>query len=1232
MGLKDISIPSGENRVTSGLNDLRSDYIKKQSEESQLIPSWKSLDLTQFVAQPIVDVQDQIGDLVDGIVEILEWTKELAELVGKLIQIIPNALEQTALLLKQLVDELLSLLNLDDAGIYALYIPYHIGGSNYYMKTFLDSLADVRDLQRPQMPYNNFAGAMFIKAGHPTYDLDFDQAMKNLKSRFFGLKENFEVNNLDPVPNDFTAKCLMTPILKSETKTSFNSNEAKKEQSKVVLTSPEEEALNYYNREIFESTSKYLTSVKKTSTSPQLNANLRWTTPPKWGIDHAAKKKSSVIGKVVNTGLGKGTRTDLYTLEKCTITSVYVIRAEDSTAELNDVGKITSTIAQLADSPSGTSLVVGGTNVKVTRLEPHFYREFYYDDSLEVPNIDTVTGIARNKVYYYNMRYGYKKTIATRKDVYTGEIKNPEAGKDLELTNEVLDSTYELDPTGKMSTTSNDSLKNVRNFFNSNVYANSNFYGREVEEFGGKEKIGNPTQTLAIENESLQGDISGNPPDWISFRVFADMFPGIKEFIEELRNLVNNILDGIINMARAMQDAVEKVVRDIQDLIDAAIAIVQLLDKLLFPPIVGIYATAFTTTEGIDGIVKKFKASLNVADKPTSNSFGSQYIKEEDDGAYNAVSKSARFDIVPYFPEDHKVGGFVFAFGSIATYEAFKMFFDADRWETIYSDWKDLFDAKKQLGLNHIKIPELTHSTSRRDRRRSERNASAGIQSQTINPYQGSDDAYTKYESDVITGQVEFQDNDIDNNGNGRVVSENGAPYVAPDGINTFGLSASGVNINALMPKGSANADLVVAAINSAYNAVGGSGNLANAYGGYVEFTTPPASYGDGSQSITFGYSEYNSVLGVVSGSTIFGRDLAEEFATDGNVPFAYKPKDLLVEIVGENGVIGVDRKVVPATYIGDYFDNSDEQDLNEYYHHLSLNIDGIPAWIDVTGNAGTNPKLKNASFFFYPMGIAPYVIDNSNYQFNFEAIGLGAGYPTGPVLIELLQMSYPDIETLGNRILISLHTAGFTLGTFNIEVSGSSLIFSLKRDATRGSSYGFIFTSGTADALVPLGISNGTTIFGTDLVKYTIEEVRDNINASLFAINSQYGSVCTIADGNLKIRGLVKGDQGNITIESIYNQVGYPPVIYGNEESSVVSKIIFGTNPKRSFPVSVNGIGKPGFCINYDLEIVGRETRDLIVSKDHVDVLETVSGIGQDTYLSEMVGPSAIEYIVEIV
>jgi len=209
MGIQDVSVTSGQNSSTNYAK--ASDYRKKTALTTDPVPKWTSVDLTQFIAQPFVDAQAYLLDAVDQTITVLEYIKELVDIYSKLILVPLDLISAVVETIRRLINELFHLINLDDAGMYALYIPFIGKGTDHYVNTFLDSLNDSKDLSRPRMRDNTYAAAVFMKYGRPTFDPDLAEAAEAIKSRFFQLKSNFVAERGIPTPQNLSAKVLMTP-------------------------------------------------------------------------------------------------------------------------------------------------------------------------------------------------------------------------------------------------------------------------------------------------------------------------------------------------------------------------------------------------------------------------------------------------------------------------------------------------------------------------------------------------------------------------------------------------------------------------------------------------------------------------------------------------------------------------------------------------------------------------------------------------------------------------------------------------------------------------------------------------------------------------------------------------------------------------------------------------------------------------------------------------------------
>ena len=70
----------------------------------------------------------------------------------------------------------------------------------------------------------------------------------------------------------------------------------------------------------------------------------------------------------------------------------------------------------------------------------------------------------------------------------------------------------------------------------------------------------------------------------------------------------------------------------------------------------------------------------------------------------------------------------------------------------------------------------------------------------------------------------------------------------------------------------------------------------------------------------------------------------------------------------------------------------------------------------------------------------------------------------------------------------------------------------------------------------------------------------------------------------------------------SNYFETGDPPVVTGDEESSLVSEIVFGTDPTRRNQVEVNGIGRVSTAKNFDVVIANAEKAQPVELQNYFD------------------------------
>lgn len=876
-----------------------------QSTEGLNMDLWQSLDLTKYLPEPLQKVIDEITKLLNKVQAILEYALEALKLASDAAFTIFSFVRSVLELIRKTIIDLLDMFPMLEAGVYLLYIPLGFGGNDYYLKTFKDSLYDSRDLRKPPSNPDSILDASFLMWGYPWYDKTKQKAVKSITSTIrslFAVDDNIvDFVELDPHPTNVTIESGFYPKVKTVDE---------KKDSRIAIP----QSYNPTSDEVQKFIRASINHITRTSDTAALGYTIKWELPKDFGrfslkaFEYSKQHNASELDFI-------------FKRQEYQIHGLYILRATSITALKLAIKKVetsppginteTATEIETGIPEKATLICVSPTRLKAVNYYTDYpaelkdsFKQYFYAVATAYTHYVQTTGAWANKT---NGTY-YVKRIAQY---------NPQSITDLYPSSDedVIDSIdfSKVHPKDvKYYTLSDEELETIK----STQLSTSSF------------------QISSGGHTSLPSTYIGTPPNWASFKVFEDLFPEIKEAIEKIRTFVDNLVDSVLDDVDAFEDWVNAQINKIERILQEAIAFVEKLKSLIFPPMTGVHYLNVHTTQGSQGSLDRLEKSLEYALLPTSNSYN-PVLLDKDFQKENPEEFNRRKHI-PAYDRNHVTGGLVLVFQEPAVKKFLDNLLD------IPNSFSDAFKAivnDSTQQLRNLSMPSLTYQPP-------DESIFTYEQDQDVT----SPDAYMVSLSKHNSGQKKDVP-EVNSSGNVEIVSKKG-PFIFTEPTVISIATEEEQYTATVIPQGTLSAEQIVALINKTQTP--------------LAYTMEDGSFVLEGKSLFISSCSVDaaSILGLIAGMELKGPE------TPTVSQFNYDNGDYLVEFVDEGPPTIEMLGATPPIF---QLNQADLTNLSPTACYLKFTIENVTKIIDVTGNLGANPTNKSAKWTFtanYPLQI----------------------------------------------------------------------------------------------------------------------------------------------------------------------------------------------------------------------------------------------------------------------
>jgi hypothetical protein len=435
--------------------------------------------------------------------------------------------------------------------------------------------------------------------------------------------------------------------------------------------------------------------------------------------------------------------------------------------------------------------------------------------------------------------------------------------------------------------------------------------------------VGPATSTIAVATTKITAPSGGAQPDWISYSLMGDLLPEIQRFIDQSKNLVDTIVKSILDDAEALEDWIQTKIRELEDILNEANELTNLLEGLLFPALAGVNYLEINSKNGVEEVTQRYERTL-------------QYGLGVNSGAYDPLLLDNGFQEkypdeynkrvhIPAYDENHLVGGFILMFQEPSVGNFIRSFLEIG--ENFEEQFQRLVNDTR-LRLGNIRIPELREI------------AQPTHPFVELEEYNNPDDFMI--EKSKYTGGQDGDDAETNEEGNAEIKSDPGpfenlgepldlSFYVEEDGICVWKKTT--------LPKGNLTASQVVALM----NAEGANASVVD----------------DGSivmEGKCVGCSPCSEKAAKLLGLSIGAVEVSVTFVNNGRAPLEM-------------------REATPPIFQLRKFN---ETLLGPDTHNIKIHVEGDEQIVDVTGNAGTNPRDKSPTWLYN--ATFPLTVETAQY------------------------------------------------------------------------------------------------------------------------------------------------------------------------------------------------------------------------------------------------------------
>ena len=1224
--------------------------ISIQSTEGINLDLWRSLDLSKLLPKALMEIIDLITKMLDKAMATLEWALAAAQAAASAAKSIFSLIR---IILTSIRDSILALLDLFpmlDAGVYLLYIPTEMGGNDHYLNTFTRSLSDSNDLRRPPQDDRLTIHAMFFMWGAPWWDPKQQQFVKdtvNAITTFFNTPKTdtpISFSNLD------------VKIYRFSIEKGFYPKRKTLEEKKAVTIALPSNYLNTSEADVQKTIKTTFNKLSQTSKTAGVSYKIKWSFPPSYGRFNlkASTYKTYHIAQSLIFNYVKVTNQ---------IHGVFIVRS-------NNVDAVKEGIATLKNTKQSSilkDLKVSSLSSATVRSIKSYRRKSPIDLIIIPSSVVTRNSFyldypedTDNNEYYYSVALAFTECTQmtsvcpdpTNKSKYlvvkTIQL-NPNNPEEVPFTYDkdtidALDFTKvhpKVIPYKDMATSDLDKLPVSVGTFT------------EIKGATGKE----------IKNH---GSVSGKT-SWSAFKLFEDLLPIVKKFLEAVRSYVNSLFDSLLDDVKYFEEWILSQIEKVEDAIREAMEFIEMLRSLIFPPLAGVHYLPVSSKNGINGVSQRLKKSLSYALLPVNKSRNPILLntdwQKENPAEYN------RRKTIPAYDRNHVTGGLVIVFQEPAVKQFLEdvMGIASSFGEEFQQLLNDARLQMRRLRLPDLEFPSDVNYTL--DFLGQQSNNPAEYMNQLSNQKVIGDDANSQ---------------PVNHNGNAEVVSTVKGPYenITTTTTTTVTTTTTGTDtttettteqkvgeplnlsiateenkyVPTILPTGILTAKSVVELINKAHD------------------KTVATALEDGSFVIEGKHLQISACSG--KAATLLGLPLA----LDVKVPvtpsytseqFSYDDGDYLVELQGDGPPTVEMMQATPPIF---QLSPADLSILNTAAYQLRFHIEGQEHSIDVTGNAGSNPVNTTAQWQFD--AVLPLKVEDTNNRFKVKittTTAVSSKYQHvstdyNAVLTEFeqedafnekftntLNRPTPNISTDINEIVIppSTYKTPYELGSVILgQLHGSkevnpdtnqpyatrlypigllTVVPVSETNNTHRLSLQFLDTNAhnadnTIEVTAPTANSflsitqNHQTIQGTTKQDYNLSDIVTRIN-SYFT-----GNPLSMVNDNTTIR-ITGSNTGTGNKIKVFSSKG--PTVNDSLASQYArtAAALFGV-PVQTFDLEVEGVGVPPTSKLYYLDII---KQNLCLDMHAAHYIVEVDNVEIDKYTVEIEDSRQQEYLIEI-
>ena len=915
-----------------------------QSTEGINLDLWRSLDLSSLLPKALQEIIDLITSMLDNAMATLEWALASARAAAAAAKEIFSLIRSILTSIRDKILALLDLFPLLEAGVYLLYIPTEMGGNDHYLNTFTKSLTDQSDLRRPPQDDRLLMHAMFLMWGAPWWDTaqqQFVQDTINAITTFF---------DTPPAGAPVSFLNIDVKIYNFDIEKGFYPKYKTTEEKKAVTIALPKDFLSTSEDDVQKTIKTSFNKISLTSQTAGVAYKISWNFPPSYG--RFSLKASTYLTFHVTDKLQ-------FNYQKVTnqIHGVFIIRSNNAAAvhegiktlkntrhnnilknlKVSSLSKLTIQSIKSSKPRNPIDLIIIPASV-VTRNS--FYldypedtdnNEYYYATALVFTECSQMTSVYPNPKD--KSTYSIIKTTQLNPNNYdTVPFK-----EDKDLIDAVdFTKVHPKDiPYKDLDTSDLDKLSVSVGTFTEIKGA----YGTKISNHGG-----------------INGKTS-----WSSFKLFEDLLPVVKQFLEAVRTYVNALFDSLLDDIKYFEEWILSQIEKVEDAIQEAMDFIQMLRSLIFPPMAGVHYLPVSSKHGINGVAQRLKKSLSYALMPVEDSYNPLLLAT--DWQISNPAEYQRRKTIPAYDQHHVTGGLVIVFQEPAVKQFLE---DVMGLATSFGeDFKKLLNDSR-LRMRNIRVPELVFPSN-------VNYTYTYMDQQSTNP----SEYMNQHSSQKAIGD-DANSQAVNHNGNAEVTSEIKGPYenvtntedastqtTVGEPLNFSVATEDGKYVSTIIPTGTLTAQQIVALLNT---------NHKKALATALE---------DGSFTIEGQHLQISPCSGKAAALLGLPPNLDVKVPvtpTFSSEQFSYDDGDYLVELQGEGPpTLEMIQSTPPILQLLP----ADLSILNTSTYQLRFNIEGQDHSIDVTGNSGNNPVNTTAQWQFD--AVLPLKVEATNNKLKIK-------------------------------------------------------------------------------------------------------------------------------------------------------------------------------------------------------------------------------------------------------